>query len=320
VHQRVNPWWFRATVLAILVVAAVPRMAVIPGMTAFLDELFWLADARQVHTILADGPVKPEEFGNLLRHPGVPVAAAAVIANLSRDEHGDRVQENQAVLARGRYVIVWTGILCCVLLALLAARIYGPLTGGLAGLLLAASPFHIATSGWLQCDAPLALFTILSVLTFSIFVRDGHRRWLYLSGASCGLAIASKLPAIALVGVVGLVFFIQWISAVRARSLERWAPLANMLRWGLTALVVLYLVWPRMWLDPTQLVDTLLWARRLAAGHTNYFLGRITSNPAWYYYLIVVPFRLSSVELLGLVADRVSRPGFFCSGDASSWR
>ena len=59
VHQRVNPWWFRATVLAILVVAAVPRMAVIPGMTAFLDELFWLADARQVHTILADGRSNP---------------------------------------------------------------------------------------------------------------------------------------------------------------------------------------------------------------------------------------------------------------------
>ncbi len=288
--------------LAILIVATVSRFAVIPGMTSFEDEITWLAYGDQLRVILADGPARPEGFGKVLQHPGVPVAAAAWIASLFHDEHGDRVEKNQALLARGRFTIVWTGIFCCVFLALLAARIYGPLTGGLAGLLLAISPFHIANSVWLQCDASLALFTMLTVLTFSIFVRDGDRRWLYVSGASCGLAIASKMPGVALVVAVGLVFFVQWIRAVRAKSLDRWVPIANMLRWGLTALVVLYLVWPRMWLDPTQLVKNMIWAGKVGLAHRNYFLGEITTNPAWYYYLVVVPFRLSSVELLGLAA------------------
>jgi hypothetical protein len=73
--------------------------------------------------------------------------------------------------------------------------------------------------------------------------------------------------------------------------------------WGFISLAVFILLWPAMWVDPIGTVEkmTTETAGKVDEGHLVYFLGQPTLDPGPWFYLYVIPFRLTPVVLIGLL-------------------
>lgn len=284
--------------LALALGAAAPRLIQAGAQSAFMDELLWLREGARTVERLARGPQPPAAWKRDLSHPGVLVALVAGWAQGGRPPHTSTEREHVRVLRRARQVIALASVLTVLALFVLAAPLVGRRTAGLGAAFLAASPFHVAMGPWLECDSSLTLWTTVALLCAARYLHEPQRRarWLLLCALATGQAIVAKISGVLLLPVLGsaLVF---WPGSRGLRELVR--PAAPVFL--LVVAVVVYACWPRIWLDPREVLNVLAWGRHVAEkGHPNFFLGTITRDPPWTYYLAVVPIRLGEVELAGL--------------------
>jgi hypothetical protein len=73
--------------------------------------------------------------------------------------------------------------------------------------------------------------------------------------------------------------------------------------WGLVSLAIFILLWPSMWVDPLG-TSRQMWVEtfgKVNEGHLVYFFGQPTLDPGPWFYLYVIPFRLTPVVLVGSV-------------------
>lgn len=117
------------------------------------------------------------------------------------------------------------------LMFLLGKKLFGPLAGFYAALLLNLSAvFTVTTASWLQPDAPLMLFWLATALCLAhIFrlgpgapppddpaaVRAGSLKWWLLAGVLLGLTTLSKYHA-------AFLFAGAWLCALTCRPLRHW--------------------------------------------------------------------------------------------------
>jgi hypothetical protein len=77
--------------------------------------------------------------------------------------------------------------------------------------------------------------------------------------------------------------------------------LTVIIAWGLISFIVFTLLWPSMWVDPVGTFRQM-WAEtfgKVNEGHLVYFFGQATLNPGPWFYLYVIPFRMTPIILLG---------------------
>lgn len=204
----------------------------------------------------------------------------------------------------------------------------------LGALFMAFDPFFLAHSRVAHGDAPVAVFMSLSALAFFIFANrfvDSSLSWptnlritpyplrliknpYFTASAVLGsLAALTKAPgqfiALFIIGL-SLLFALSQIRrsnyAIRntqyvIKIIARW--LVVIAIWGLISLAVFILLWPAMWVDPLGAFRQM-WSEtfgKVEEGHLVYFFGRPTLNPGPWFYLYVIPFRLTPVVLIGSV-------------------
>lgn len=202
----------------------------------------------------------------------------------------------------------------------------------LGALFMAFDPFFLAHSRVAHGDAPVAVFMSLSALAFFIFANrfvDGSPSLLanlrathsalrliknpyFIASAVLGsLAALTKAPgqfiALFIIGL-SLLFALSQIRrsnyAMRntqyaVKIIARW--LVVIIVWGLISLAVFILLWPAMWVDPPGTLRQM-WTEtfgKVEEGHLVYFFGRPTLDPGPWFYLYVIPFRLTPVILIG---------------------
>ncbi|MBI1879692.1 MAG: hypothetical protein HYR94_15970 [Chloroflexi bacterium] len=88
--------------------------------------------------------------------------------------------------------------------------------------------------------------------------------------------------------------------------LTRW--LGVVITWGLVSLAVFIFLWPAMWVDPVGTVERMLTetAGKVDEGHLVYFFGQPTLDPGPWFYLYVIPFRMTPVVLIGAFLSLVT--------------
>jgi len=210
---------------------------------------------------------------------------------------------------------------------LLARKLLPELMALLAALFLAFDPFYLAHSRVAHGDMPVAVFMTLSALTFFIFVErekdfasqrfnESFKRnisdpYLLFSAAFGSLAALTKAPGhFMAVFVAGLSLFYTVIQILRIRQNLRTTQyvlrivrywLTVVLIWGVISLFIFILLWPSMWVDPVGTMNQMLAETfgKVDEGHLVYFFGRATLDPGMWFYLYVIPFRLSPVVLIG---------------------
>ncbi len=204
---------------------------------------------------------------------------------------------------------------------LLARKLLPNRVALLGALFIAFDPFFLAHSRVNHGDAPVAVFMAVSMLALLVLVTQpvpgpaslgGYlaamlkNPWLLLSAVMGGLAALTKAP-----GHFMAVFVVILSLGLAAAQLWRgWQPprlvvarwLAVIVAWGVVSLAVFVLLWPSMWVDPVGTLRQMLNETfgKVEAGHLVYFMGQATLNPGLWFYLVVIPFRLTPVALPGV--------------------
>lgn len=199
---------------------------------------------------------------------------------------------------------------------LLLRRMLRPAIALSGALLWATSPWLVAHGRLLHLDALLTDFVMLSVLLLLAASRRGAvpaPGWLLGSGAVAGLALLTKGPALILLPAAGLLLFWQ-IAAARLEQRRNWwrallpavpQSLGWYLPWLAAAALVVVMLWPALWVDAGNAVGRYVGEIVGNGGRPNgdgqFFLGRAVGDPGALFYPLAGLFRLTPLEMLGLL-------------------
>src|SRR4051812_14134608 len=204
-------WALPGTVLGAIFLLSLVARLVAHDLVITADEDNWMRRAGGFTYGLLNG-----QLGRTYQngHPGVTTmwVAMLTLGPQRMVQYTDRVHNQRLigrvdgfwdalVAARPGFALVTS--LLVTLIAGLAWRLFGPLVGILAGLIVGLEPFLLAISQLVHMDAILSGCMVASVLMALVrWTRGGGRRWLVGSGALAGLAILSKVPAVFLLAYV----------------------------------------------------------------------------------------------------------------------
>ncbi len=166
--------------------------------------------------------------------------------------------------------------------------------------LVALDPFFLSHSRIVNADAVTSIFMLLSLLGFWHAWLGRGWRWVVFSGVMGGLAFLSKLPAPLVAGYLTILAVAWAVKEGRLALLVRF-----LLVWGGTAIVVVLLFWPALWVKPLEtlrlmVTDSIL-IGEAGEGHRIMFRGMITKDPGWMFYPYIIAFRLTPLVLVGLL-------------------
>ncbi len=195
---------------------------------------------------------------------------------------------------------------------LLLRRLLDVRTAGVAAVLIALDPFHIALSRVLHIDGAASDFMLLSVLVL-LFSLHNRRELVLLSGALAGLAFLTKSYALFLGPFVALV--LGAFATVRREPMQRAA--TAFLGWCLVAGMVCLVLWPAMWVDPVgtvrSVLDTAFGYAGTLSETSEFFMGHVVEDAGLWFYPVALAFRMTPLVLLGLLA-------FFVWAVRAVWR
>jgi 4-amino-4-deoxy-L-arabinose transferase-like glycosyltransferase len=208
-----------------------------------------------------------------------------------------------------RLPLVLVSALVIVVIFWALRRLLGARLALVAALILAFDPFILGHSRILHVDAPLAYFMFAAFVTFILYLDQGGWPWLFASGVLGALAVLSKTPGVLLAPILvtsGL--FYSWLAASSAHRRARLRRLgAALLAWGLIAALAFFALWPSMWARPgfalQHIVNNVISVTRFDSHPTSgVFWGPTRADRDSFYYLIVIPFHLTPLSTIGLLA------------------
>lgn len=289
------------------------------GSFSWPDEVTWTARSVAFYAGLTQGDLAATHQAD---HPGVvPMWGYGGLLSIRALGQGQldelyamttecQLQDIPGMLATEA---LWTVLLT----SLAVVGVYGLLTrlvdrriSFVAALMVALDPFFLSQSRVVHLDAILTSFVTLSALALAVYlVHPDRKRYLALSAAMGGLALATKSPALMLAplaaGGLALRLIVArgssatWADGNLGRRLA-WAGL-SLLAWLAIAWGVFVAVWPAAWLDPLRLTGLVVLGSRwgvVASHEFNYFMGQVTETPGALFYLIVGPLRMTPLTLI----------------------
>jgi dolichol-phosphate mannosyltransferase len=158
------------------------------------------------------------------------------------------------------------GVATVALTFVLGRRLYGPVAGLLAALLLAVMPYHMIVSRQVLLDGLMTLCATAALYCVIRYVETARLNWLLAAGSMMGAAILSKETSVVMLGGLYAFFVLTPSARMRGRHLA----LASLL------LVAEVAIWPVM----------LRLAGRAQTGHS-YLLWQIFRRPnhgTWFYF------------------------------------
>ena len=212
-------------------------------------------------------------------------------------------------LADQRLGVVLANTLLVLLAYLLIRRLLDRRLALVSGVLIALDPFYLTDARVNRAEGVAAGVVFICLLFFLLHLREKHWRWLLLSGVAAGLACLTKIQALLILPIVGLIGLVYWLSLPGRRTLwRRLAPwTGHMAVWCLVVAITFWVAWPAMWVRP---LDTLSMVYDYATEQTGeegvnlFFLGQVVRNddPGPLFYPLAFLLRTTPFVLLGLGA------------------
>lgn len=312
-----------------LVLLALAMRVWMPGpVQVTTDEPMWLLRSQQFSRALGDGDLAQATAWGAVpgidtpTMPGVTTMWAGTAGRgLTRlgsvvgvnDPLGADPLASAALVRWSRTMVALFVSIGIGLFAWASTRLVGRRAGFVAGVLCAVEPWFVGHGFVLHTDAMVTIFGITSLVALlaALRGRDGpvDRAMLVLSAVTGGLAMATKLNGVVIVGGGAVVVGI-WDSTRRAVT-GTWGGLRAATRrlagagacWIVGVVVVFVAVWPAVWVGPGRVLDHLrASAQSPAELPSQFFRGAITPDPGWTFYPVTTVFRLSPWLLVGLGA------------------
>jgi len=309
--------------VAIFFLALAPRIYQLGFDVINIDASFWKENTYNFIGLFFQG-----RFGDMAitHHPGVILMwlggmAMKIFRGVYYFTHGVTAPDTHLVYLWTHFAqklpIALVTSLFVVFVYLSVKKLFDEKAAFLAAVLLALEPFFLAHSRVFHLDALLTVCMCSSVLMLLLYLQERNRRWLVFSGILGGLALLTKSTALFLVPFGFLVFFLDWFFSYRRDGA---CPVSTAIRptlfWFLIVTITFVAVWPSMWVQPLNTlklyfsgitteataVDPHITNPAHFAVSTHTIFGQQTYNPGWYYYPLVLAFRLSPVVFVfGLV-------------------
>ncbi len=305
------------------------------------DEYYWLLRSHQFTHAVAHGDFADATAWGAVRGlstaptmPGVTTMWAGTAGHALTDigaHFGVNAPltghplDSPALLRWSRSVVALACSVGIVLLAWLAERVIGRRAALVVGTLCAVEPWLVGHSFLLHTDALVSIYGACAIVAMAAAFRPdsgaagrpgpwwcaGHidYRFAAISAATTGIAVLTKLNALALVGP-GVALLAAWELIRRFRASPRGERARNLwpfvglgALWLLGAAIVFAIVWPAMWVQPGTAVDHL-WKSFQGSERApvQFFGGRVTRHPGLDFYPVNLAFRLSPWLLIGALA------------------
>jgi 4-amino-4-deoxy-L-arabinose transferase-like glycosyltransferase len=325
--------WGALLILALAI--ALPRLQALNRLVT-PDEPLWLNRSANFFMALSQGDLA----GTYQKeHPGVTVMWAGTAAFLARypeylssgldqpnpDEFHRYFDSIKPVtpldlLVAGRTVLILAHTLILLLAYLYACRLLGFYPAFTGFLLIAFDPFHLALTRLLHVDGLLANLLLLSMLALLCYVQERRLLDLVVSAAAAGLGLLTKLPAVLMPLVAGLLIaYAVW----KKTGLHRERSLTGMVRpflrvflaWILILALVFVALWPAMWAAPLQTITSVVKLGKaqveVEQGRQLFFDGEIVPTGGlgarhWYFYPLTYLWRSTPVVVIGLLLAAVA--------------
>ena len=304
--------WMQGVLL--FLVALVPRVLTAAQGFVHQDERRWLVRSEGYARALLSGDFA-RATSSTEGHHTMPGITTTIVGGVARVVWGGL--RDLGVISfpgeefdQARSALIISQVLMAVATSALLVLLWWVLTkwstrivATTATLILATEPILVADGSKLKTDSFLMLFGAIGAFALAAALDVPHRadrllsrrtRWLLavVAGFGLGGAAASKLTALTFGPFfLGLVVYAA-IRAWRVRGVREVVALSALA--VLVALVLVAIIWPAAWADPSGQLDALRGTSRLqSSGHLQFFLGDLTTDPGLLFYFIVVPFRMT---------------------------
>ena len=317
-----------AALILVVVALALPRGKEIARF-ATTDEHLWLYRAANFYYALSHGDYAATYQKE---HPGVTVMWAGTLGFLRvfpnykdyavREQDADEFHAfmNKRIvpismlelLREGRLVMAAAQVAVLALCYIYARRLFGLLPAFVGMMLVAFDPFYLGLTRLLHLDGLMTSFLLLSILAYLTYMTKRRAGDLLVSGAAAGLAWLTKIPALMLVPVVGLLAcWAPWL-AFRKKELTLklvWQSIWPVAAWFITGAITFTVLWPAMWVAPWETLTKIFGVAQQYAevghGSSIFFNGQVIPDgnlglPYFYFYPLTYLWRATPVALLGL--------------------
>ena len=177
--------------------------------------------------------------------------------------------------------------LSCLLLFqfFLIKGLFGTKTASIYILLISAEPYLIGIDRWFHLTSLETYLSFTALLSLLYWKESKKDLFLYISSVVFCLAVLSKLTSLILVPVLGLIIFSVCLKDKKV---------IPFLKYTLVFIFSFFILFPAMWVSPLYVLNKLYSAVFNAVSTNPRFAGFIK----WFYYPIVVGFRLSPFTLI----------------------
>ncbi len=296
--------------IVIFLIALFFRIYKIQEQSEGMDEHHWIYRGSFFVNKLVKGEFR-KSAAKFERHPGIP---AAFLMGLSVNLFSTKKHYEVKSLANpfkfslgildpliaARLPIAILGALSTALFFLFTKKIWGFSVGLLSGVLLALDPFHIALSRLAHQDITLTLFVFLSIFSYYLGEIKNKNSWKIASGIFFGFALLTKIVAV----LIPAIIFIWKIIIYFSKKDKPKFPFKTI---DFVILVIGFLIffafYPAMWENPTSAlikhINKNLGVENIKSPH--FFAGKVSVNPIWYYYAIVIFVKLPLFTITGFL-------------------
>lgn len=289
----------RFKVFVLFMIAFLPRVIGLGEHDIFVDEISWMSRAKDVYAAVRTLSWNPYNVIWWLNEGaaealGLPVTflGGVSITFLSPGYSHYSLNITRDFIA-ARFPVILIGSLFVPLFYLLLRKFIGDKLAFIVSLLLAIDPIAIALSRWFQQDMALLAFSSLS-----IFLYLYSKRKIVVASSAFFAAMAILTKPQGFLVVVTLVFL-----SIIAFLTKRKAYVGQIASWLLLVTLFTVLFFPYLWSSPVGNMFQYLSVQlgNVNGGNLTFFNGHITSNPPWYYYFAIFPFRVPESILIGFL-------------------
>jgi hypothetical protein len=308
--------------LAVIVflLALAPRFLDL-GVFVGPDEASWVKRSDSFARALASG-----DFARTYQsgHPGVTLLWAELPVSLevhavppSPEGGEDAVEAGEdesattqiEALAAKRQAAAAVNAAIVAVAVLMVRTIFGPGVAWVSGCLLAFDPFLLTESRAVRSEGMVASFGLLALAGMLLFLRTPRLRLAGLAGALMGLALLSKVSAVALLPAGALVMVFAPALASSTDALRWKSGLISLAVWAAAIAATVLLLWPALWIAPLDVAHNMADYVGLRAveggggGSYAFFMGRQVSSKDLgpLFYPVVILFRSGPWQWLGIL-------------------
>ena len=290
--------------LFLIIIALVPRIYGLSEAPIFPDEITWMVRSKEsflaLRTFNWDYIFNYFNSSNAwwnIQNDTQSIAAPLVaitgplIAYLGK---------GQSILSRNilpdfvvaRIPIAVANSVFVLILYLFAKKISGKKTAILVAILYSLDPISIAYSRLILNDSLLTIFIILGLFFF--FYIKNERISILLSSLSLALAFLTKPSGILII----VAWFIYFLLSKNKIEIFKKITLTTIL-----AVIFIQLFWPESWYHPVISIFEYLYrqAGLVSQGTVMYFMGDISRNIPFYYYIYQIFSRMPFYITIGLI-------------------